>query len=162
MRVYEIVLALALCHNVTPVTNEDGSVTYQASSPDEVALVNWTSTVGLNLVSRDQHSITLESDFGRLVFDILEVFPFTSERKRMGIVVRDRSSGEVIFYLKGADVVMSRIVTYNDWLDEECGNMAREGLRTLVMARLRLSEESWQQFQRSYNCLLYTSPSPRD
>jgi len=151
MRVYEIVLALALCHNVTPVTNEDGSVTYQASSPDEVALVNWTSTVGLNLVSRDQHSITLESDFGRLVFDILEVFPFTSERKRMGIVVRDRSSGEVIFYLKGADVVMSRIVTYNDWLDEECGNMAREGLRTLVMARLRLSEESWQQFQRSYN-----------
>ena len=29
--------------------------------------------------------------------------------------------------------------------------MAREGLRTLVMARLRLSEESWQQFQRSYN-----------
>jgi len=29
--------------------------------------------------------------------------------------------------MKGADTVMSRIVLYNDWLEEECGNMAREG-----------------------------------
>lgn len=150
-RIYDVVLALALCHNVTPVVNEDDSVTYQASSPDEVALLEWTGSVGLQLVARDQHSITLESEFGRMAFDILEIFPFTSERKRMGIVVRDRASGDVIFYLKGADVVMSRIVTHNDWLDEECGNMAREGLRTLVVARLRLSAESWRLFDKAYS-----------
>lgn len=150
-RVYDVVIALALCHNVTPVVDEDGSVTYQASSPDEVAIVNWTESVGLKLVARDQHSIQLLSpDHGTLAFDILEIFPFTSERKRMGIVVRDRNSGEVTFYLKGADVVMSRIVTQNDWLEEECGNMAREGLRTLVVARLRLSKESWRLFERAF------------
>ena len=35
---------------------------------------------------------------------------------------------------------MSNIVQSNDWLDEECENMAREGLRTLVIGRKKLSE----------------------
>ncbi len=56
-----------------------------------------------------------------------QTFPFTSESKRMGILVRDERTGEITFYMKGADTVMSRIVQYNDWLEEECGNMAREG-----------------------------------
>ena len=29
------------------------------------------------------------------------------------------SSGEITFYMKGADTVMSTIVQYNDWLEEE-------------------------------------------
>jgi phospholipid-translocating ATPase len=33
----------------------------------------------------------------------------------MGIIVRDKLSNEITFYQKGADVVMSRIVQYNDW-----------------------------------------------
>ncbi|PKI85390.1 P-type phospholipid transporter [Malassezia vespertilionis] len=150
-RVYDVVTALALCHNVTPVVDEDGSVTYQASSPDEVAIVEWTESVGLALNARDQRTMQLRTlDHGTLGFDILEIFPFTSERKRMGIVVRDRATGDISFYLKGADVVMGKIVTQNDWLEEETGNMAREGLRTLVIARLRLSKESWHLFERAY------------
>ncbi|WFC97233.1 P-type phospholipid transporter [Malassezia brasiliensis] len=149
-RVADAVLALAVCHNVTPIVDEDGGVTYQASSPDEVALVRYTEQLGVALVARDQHALELRTPGGARWFDVLELFPFTSERKRMGIVVRDRSTGEITFYLKGADVVMSRIVTHNDWLDEECGNMAREGLRTLVVARLRLSRERWRLFERAY------------
>jgi len=152
-RVKDVVLALALCHNVTPVDNDDGTVTYQASSPDEVAIVRWTQSVGLVLVSRDRSSITLKSlyDHGIHQFDILDIFPFTSESKRMGIVVRDRRTNEVTFYQKGADVVMAKIVAQNDWLDEECGNMAREGLRTLVVGRKRLTTERWQSFESAYH-----------
>lgn len=73
-------------------------------------------------------------------YEILNLFPFTSETKRMGIIVRDEDS-RITFYLKGADVVMSKLVQYNDWLDEECGNMSREGLRTLVFAKKSLSQE---------------------
>lgn len=136
---------------VTPVTNEDGTVTYQASSPDEVAIVQFTESVGLALVSRDRTSMTLRLRSGTtLAYDILDVYPFTSESKRMGIVVRDRQTGEVSFYQKGADVVMARIVQHNDWLEEECGNMAREGLRTLVIGRKRLSQDSWTAFQDAY------------
>ncbi|KAK0568602.1 putative aminophospholipid-translocase [Tilletia horrida] len=150
-RVKDVVLALALCHNVTPIKNDDGSVTYQASSPDEVAIVRWTESVGLALIARDRTSMSLRATDGTILsFDILEVFPFTSESKRMGIVIRERSTGELMFYQKGADVVMARIVAQNDWLEEECGNMAREGLRTLVVARKRLTEQSYGAFERAY------------
>jgi magnesium-transporting ATPase (P-type) len=37
----------------------------------------------------------------------------------MGIIVRERKTGKITFYMKGADVVMSRIVQANDWLEEE-------------------------------------------
>ena len=69
----------------------------------------------------------------------------------MGIIVRDTQSGEITFLQKGADVVMARIVQRNDWLEEECANMAREGLRTLVMARRKLSEQSYTLFKERYH-----------
>ncbi|XP_078608479.1 putative phospholipid-transporting ATPase IIB isoform X1 [Branchiostoma floridae x Branchiostoma japonicum] len=170
-RVLEAVKALALCHNVTPVyeseeeENEaveadqveadqegDKTITYQASSPDEVALVTWTEEIGLKLIRRDLTSMQLMTPSGAIqTYDILQVFPFTSESKRMGIIVREEVTGEITFYMKGADVVMSSIVQYNDWLDEECGNMAREGLRTLVVAKKTLTEEQYQDFESRYS-----------
>uniref|UniRef100_UPI00398EECA4 probable phospholipid-transporting ATPase IIB isoform X3 n=1 Tax=Pristiophorus japonicus TaxID=55135 RepID=UPI00398EECA4 len=169
-RIHEAVKAIALCHNVTPVYESRAGVngeteyaeadqdfsdenrTYQASSPDEVALVQWTQSVGLTLVSRDLSSMQLKTPGGQILpFIVLQVFPFTSESKRMGIIVRDDSSGEITFYMKGADVAMSSIVQYNDWLEEECGNMAREGLRTLVVAKKSLTEEQYQDFENRYN-----------
>ncbi|KAK0457058.1 uncharacterized protein EV420DRAFT_1551268 [Desarmillaria tabescens] len=151
-RVRDVVLSLALCHNVTPVTNDDGSVTYQASSPDEVAIVQWTQSIGLTLVFRDRTKIELQTPTGsRIVFEVLDIFPFTSESKRMGIVVQDVQTGEITFLQKGADVVMAKIVQRNDWLEEETANMAREGLRTLVMARKRLSGQSYNEFKQRYH-----------
>jgi len=68
----------------------------------------------------------------------------------MGIIIRDDKSGEITFYMKGADTVMNRIVCYNDWLEEECGNMAREGLRTLVVAKRSLTEDQYLEFDNRY------------
>uniref|UniRef100_UPI00398EF1A2 probable phospholipid-transporting ATPase IIB isoform X4 n=1 Tax=Pristiophorus japonicus TaxID=55135 RepID=UPI00398EF1A2 len=138
-RIHEAVKAIALCHNVTPVYESRAGVngeteyaeadqdfsdenrTYQASSPDEVALVQWTQSVGLTLVSRDLSSMQLKTPGGQILpFIVLQVFPFTSESKRMGIIVR-------------------------------CGNMAREGLRTLVVAKKSLTEEQYQDFENRYN-----------
>lgn len=64
--------------------------------------------------------------------------------------IQDVQTGEIFFYLKGADVVMSAIVQYTDWLEEECGNMARDGLRTLVVARKLLTEEQYVDFEVVY------------
>ena len=166
-RVRDVVLALALCHNVTPTIEEENGQTitsYQASSPDEIAILKWTEAVGLRLVHRDRKSMLLQSvDTGRSVVRvrILEVFPFTSEGKRMGIVVQfldgseasangNLNAGEIWFYQKGADTVMTAIVAANDWLDEETANMAREGLRTLVVGRKRLSSQQYQEFSNNY------------
>ncbi|EGE85504.1 phospholipid-translocating ATPase [Blastomyces dermatitidis ATCC 18188] len=165
-RVRDIILALALCHNVTPTADEQNGekmTTYQASSPDEIAIVKYTQEVGLQLVHRDRQKIVLKSvDTGNIVVRvrILDIFPFTSESKRMGIIVQfkkgsdlDKSAAqdeEIWFYQKGADTVMSSIVATNDWLDEETANMAREGLRTLVIGRKRLSQAQYQDFSTSY------------
>ena len=166
-RVRDIVLALALCHNVTPTTEvEDGQnvISYQASSPDEIAIVKWTESVGLRVVHRDRHSIALQSVTSSRItvrVRILDVFPFTSEGKRMGIIVHflqgndstpssRTESGEIWFYQKGADTVMTKIVAANDWLDEETANMAREGLRTLVVGRRKLSPQQYADFASAY------------
>jgi phospholipid-translocating ATPase len=168
-RVRDVVLALALCHNVTPTTEEDDEGrlvrSYQASSPDEIAIVRWTESVGLRLASRDRKTMVLEStQTGRPVVKvrILDIFPFTSEGKRMGIIVQFyprmqrgsppplTDSSEIWFYQKGADTVMSSIVAANDWLDEETANMAREGLRTLVVGRKRLSAAEYREFSARY------------
>ena len=165
-RVRDIVLALALCHNVTPTSDEEDGVkvtNYQASSPDEIAIVKYTEEVGLKLAHRDRQSIILESTHtGKVIVRvrILEIFPFTSDSKRMGIIVQfetddglldtSNNDSEIWFYQKGADTVMSTIVAANDWLDEETANMAREGLRTLVIGRRRLSAQQYEEFTTKY------------
>lgn len=120
-RIGEAVKALALCHNVTPVYDEDASVnsslggpdeateadqgssgamaaavaglsvnvTYQASSPDEVALVEWSEQMGLTLIERTLTSLKLRTPVGEVVgYNVLQIFPFTSETKRMGIILK--------------------------------------------------------------------------
>ncbi|KAI7301581.1 phospholipid-translocating P-type ATPase, partial [Hortaea werneckii] len=132
--------------------------------PDEIAIVQWTAAVGLQVSHRDRRSITLTStSTGQVVVrvEILNIFPFTSESKRMGIIARfckyaDRTKAsegedEIVFFQKGADTVMSSIVVANDWLDEETGNMAREGLRTLVVGRKNLTRETYDAFKQAYS-----------
>ncbi|KAJ6002931.1 hypothetical protein N7451_005478 [Penicillium sp. IBT 35674x] len=166
-RVRDLILALALCHNVTPTTEEEGGqklTSYQASSPDEIAIVRYTEEVGLKLSYRDRQNVVLESTDSKQVVvrvRIMDIFPFTSDSKRMGIIVQFEqdenvpgaesiSEPEIWFYQKGADTVMSSIVATNDWLDEETANMAREGLRTLVVGRKRLSLQQYQEFSAKY------------
>ncbi|KAI3406361.2 NEO1 [Candida oxycetoniae] len=161
-KVCDLILTLALCHNVTPVYDDDdddsgnpgfGAISYQAASPDEIAIVKFCDSVGLKLYKRDRHSITLMHlhTNSLLEFEILYNFPFSSETKRMGLLLKSKLKDEIWFMQKGADTVMANIVNTNDWLDEETGNMAREGLRTLVVGRKLLTTNLYQEFVENYN-----------
>ena len=100
--------------------------------------------MGLALIERTLTSLKLRTPDVEIVgYTILQIFPFTSETKRMGIIVKDEKTNEITFYVKGADIVMSSIVQFNDWLEEEVDNMAREGLRTLVVAKKLLSFDQY-------------------
>jgi phospholipid-translocating ATPase len=142
---------------VTPVIEEDGTRAYQAASPDEIALVKFTERVGLTLHDRTQRTITLvdaasgEAD----AYRVLNCFPFTSEAKRMGIVVQRQRDQSITFYMKGAESVMLKLLRdegdASDWLLEETDNMAREGLRTLVFAAKQLSHDEYADFSRRYD-----------
>ena len=126
---------------------------YQASSPDEVALVKFAESLDMRLVERDQNTITIENAAKSPEhYEILANFPFSSDTKRMGIVIKHKSSGRLIFYLKGAETVMKSKVKPNQRvvIDESCDNLANEGLRTLVISQKLLSPEFYQDWNRRY------------
>ncbi|XP_026323412.1 probable phospholipid-transporting ATPase IIB [Hyposmocoma kahamanoa] len=179
-QVWNAVLALALCHNVTPVYDIErrdadidesqsdmassvvsdscgGAVPqqqlcdYQASSPDEVALVKWTDMMGISLYRRDLHNISLKLRAANEIvqYSILQVFPFTSESKMMGIIVQDENTGKITYYVKGADVALEKLLNSN-WLNTECKKLAADGLRTMVVARRTLTNEEYSAFESKY------------
>ena len=152
----DFVTALALCHNVTPTfpdPDDETLVEYQASSPDEVALVKFAECLEMRLRQRDQSQIVIKNAAGDLeTYFILANFPFSSETKRMGIVLKHQKTGRLIFYLKGAETVMKAKVRPNQRvvIDESCDNLANEGLRTLVISQKMLSQEFYDNWSRRH------------
>jgi phospholipid-translocating ATPase len=53
---------------------------------------------------------------------------------------------------------MGNIVPYTDWLEEECGNMARKGLRTIVVAKKSLDQDmvTYHDFDQRYHAVKMT------
>lgn len=151
--VRDLVTALALCHNVTPVI-EDSQRVFQASSPDEIALVQLAEDLKMKLVSRDQNLIVIETPLGKQEsYNILACFPFSSETKRMGIILKHLESQRIIFYLKGADTVMKWKVpeVQRGFLQDECELLAREGLRTLVITQKLLKEGDYLIWKKGFD-----------
>ncbi|OQN97524.1 hypothetical protein B0A48_16677 [Cryoendolithus antarcticus] len=106
----DYLLGLALCHTCLPELKDDGSIDYQASSPDELALVRVAHELGFSVVARSTHSITLlttdrNGDQDKSTYEILDVIEFSSKRKRMSIVLRC-PDGKVWLLCKGADSVL--------------------------------------------------------
>lgn len=102
----EFILGLALCHTALP-ENKDGKVEFQASSPDEVALVQAAQELGYLLINRSSQRIELlvhspDGTTTQKSYDILEVIEFSSKRKRMTIVVKC-PDGRIWLVCKGAD-----------------------------------------------------------
>jgi phospholipid-translocating ATPase len=105
------VLALSICHNVTPVIDNDVRG-LQGSSPDELTLVSFAESLGYVLIERTEEEIVMDTPAGRETYYILDIFPFTSESKSMGIIVESNSS--ITYYLKGADAVMGPKIGQTD------------------------------------------------
>ena len=108
-KVVNFILGLALCHTAIP-EGEDGSFDFQASSPDEIALVRAAQDLGFLVMSRSLSSITLRrADLNgqelEHVYEILDVIEFSSKRGRMSIIVRC-PDGRIWLLCKGADSVI--------------------------------------------------------
>lgn len=139
------------CHDVIVKTDSNTKEKeYNASSPDELALLVFAEAVGLPYEGLDDHTMEImvsntihatEDRFKRLV-----MFRFTSDRSRMTVIVRDMQTNEIYFFMKGADqVVIDRCTVYSGFtkveLREALTNYSSVGLRTLVYAYKRLSED---------------------
>ena len=152
----DTITSMVLCNNVTPIIeNGDMSkITYQASSPDEVALVKFAEKLNMKLIYRTDTEIKIQNAVGVTEeYEILANFPFSSDTKRMGIVLKNKSHGHIIFYLKGAENVIEKFVKpeYKGYIKENAENLATKGLRTLVLTQKIIPQEFYNQWQQKYN-----------
>lgn len=118
-RVEQFLRCLALCNTLLTVqrgrrpsvvaprgaSEDDGEVPWIAESPDELALASAASDAGMQLVQRG-HKTALLMWRGQVEqWRILHVNEFSSERKRMSVLLCSRS-GQALVLVKGADSVM--------------------------------------------------------
>jgi phospholipid-translocating P-type ATPase (flippase) len=165
----KLALAMALCHTVICEKQEKNDeieqqeVQYNSDSPDECALVRGAAQMGMKLIARDKQVVTLwinevKAEKGTIknvsytcTYEILRVFHFSSDRKRMSVIVRD-GENHLKLITKGADTVIfercedfasPRKVTM-----EHVNQFAIEGFRTLLYAERSIDlafYEAWEQ-----------------
>ncbi|KAF8756597.1 Phospholipid-transporting ATPase [Rhizoctonia solani] len=151
--VREFLSLLAVCHTVIPEMKGEKLV-YQASSPDEAALVAGAELLGYKFYQRKPKSVFVEIAGVSQQFDILNVCEFNSTRKRMSTVVRG-PDGKIKLYCKGADTVILERLSKNQPYTEQTlvhlEDYATEGLRTLCLAMREIPEAEYQQWSVLYD-----------
>lgn len=137
---------------------------YQASSPDEKALVEACAYLGYVYVGNDDDILKIKvipphMDYSRpayisktkeLNFERLHVLEFTSDRKRMSVIVRDEKK-DIYIYTKGAESYVFPLCgpSSADLIqktDRHISDFAKLGLRTLAVARKKVTEEEYREF----------------
>lgn len=84
----------------------DGKISYNASSPDELALVNAGKYFGYYFKGRDDdNNIEVEIEGQTEIFQLLTVIEFSSDRKRMTVIVKT-PEGKIKVMCKGADSII--------------------------------------------------------
>ncbi|ELU39138.1 phospholipid-transporting ATPase, putative [Rhizoctonia solani AG-1 IA] len=147
--VREFLSLLAVCHTVIPEMKGEKLV-YQASSPDEAALVAGAELLGYKFYQRKPKSVFVEIAGVSQQFDILNVCEFNSTRKRMSTVVRG-PDGKIKLYCKGADTVILERLTFHHNVEIAPQDYATEGLRTLCLAMREIPEAEYQQWSVLYD-----------
>jgi phospholipid-translocating ATPase len=74
-------------------------------------LVKFAIEMNTRLIERDRSQVVIKNADNILEnYEILANFPFSSETKKMSILVRHKETGRYIYYVKGAEVVMEHKV----------------------------------------------------
>ena len=95
-----------LCQDCIALPDEKnkGSFNYSGSSVDEVCLLEMSRDSGVSkFTGRDAETCTIEINGRSEEYGIIKIFPFTSERKAMSIMLKHPTQDKAICYVKGAD-----------------------------------------------------------
>jgi phospholipid-transporting ATPase len=106
--ILKVCTLLALTHTII-IEEKKGKIFYNASSPDELALVNAARHFGFEFLKRDEDNNMVVSFMGQeKKFKLLGVLEFSSARKRMSVIIEvDR---KVQILCKGADsIILDRL-----------------------------------------------------
>ncbi|KAJ3318517.1 hypothetical protein HDU76_000813 [Blyttiomyces sp. JEL0837] len=150
--------AIAVCHTVIPAIDEKTlEMIYESQSPDESALLNGLAANDVKLTFRTKSHVTIEVFGEEQRFEVLQLLDFTSDRKRMSVIVETPEGKHL--YCKGADnIILSRLSPKPDLNPPELVTKAEtavqefseSGLRTLLVAYVPLTDEAYETFREEY------------
>ena len=145
--IHEFWKALALT-NECMVKDEKGDIKYIGTSPDDLELVKAAMNQGYKLIETTINSKIVRIAGKDYSFEILKVLGFSSERKRMSIIIRDQYG--IKLYSKGADSEISKRLSKKSFERKNYGlisngllEYSKRGLRTLMIAYRKIREEDY-------------------
>ncbi|VAH47070.1 unnamed protein product [Triticum turgidum subsp. durum] len=152
--VVKFLMVMALCNTVVPIKSNDGTISYKAQSQDEEALVNAASNLNMLLTSKDSSGIAeICFNGSKFYYEVLDVLEFTSDRKRMSIVIKEAKSGRFLLLTKGADEAISprscpgqQTKTYLEAVEM----YSHFGLRTLCLGCRDLEEDEYKEWSKKF------------
>lgn len=159
--VQEFFKVLSLAHDcdVEHFTDKNGERKkfFNGPSPDEVALVEFASSMGFDCMSVSDQDIKLKASLkagpGEYGFKVLRKMEFSSDRKRMSILLKDPTDGKIKLLTKGADSIIKSRMDASQFSSEMEAKIewfldtaSRQGLRTLLMGMRVIEESELQQF----------------
>ena len=143
--------ALSLCHNC----NIDENDNYIGLSPDNIELLNASKNNNFQFVKNPENKMSIrrlkigENEFYDI--ELLDLFEFTSERKRESVIIRDtHDNNKIKLYCKGADNIITERLSENNNKDilnktqNYVDKYSALGFRTLFVAMKIISEEEFE------------------
>ncbi|KAK8714809.1 hypothetical protein V6N13_042158 [Hibiscus sabdariffa] len=147
--VVQFLTVMAICNTVIPIKSKTGAILYKAQSQDEDALVNAAAQLHMVYVNKNANILEIRCNGSVIKYEVLETLEFTSDRKRMLVVVKDCQNGKIVLLSKGAD---EAILPYayagqqTRTFIEAVEQYAQLGLRTLCLAWRELKEDEYQEW----------------
>ncbi|KAJ6845918.1 phospholipid-transporting ATPase 2 [Iris pallida] len=151
--VVKFLTVMSICNTVVPIKSNNGRILYKAQSPDEDALVNAAARLHMTLMSKSGNVLEINFNGTIVQYEVLDILEFTSERKRMSVVVKDCHNGKFFLLSKGADEAMlpcacagQQIRTFTDAVDQ----YAQLGMRTLCLGWRELKQEEYIEWSHMF------------
>ncbi|KAJ9170922.1 hypothetical protein P3X46_018984 [Hevea brasiliensis] len=147
--VIRFLTVMAICNTVIPVQSKTGAILYKAQSQDEDALVQAAAKLHMVLFNRSGNILETRYNASVFHYEVLETLEFTSDRKRMSVVVRDCQNGKIILLSKGADEAILPYAAAGQQtrtFSEAVEQYAQLGLRTLCLAWRELKEDEYHEW----------------
>ncbi|WVZ85067.1 hypothetical protein U9M48_032027 [Paspalum notatum var. saurae] len=143
----------------------DGTVSYKAQSQDEEALVNAASNLNMMLISKDNSSAGIYFNGSDFHYELLDILEFTSDRKRMSVVIKDGQTGKILLLSKGADEAILPRASAGQQIQrylEAVEMYSQLGLRTLCLGWRDLEEDEYKEWSKKFreaSCSLHNRES---
>lgn len=162
---------LALCHTATPsqkakniskedtdeheilmdIEEEELEWHYKSSSPDEEALVSAAQSLGVELIERTRNILKILVNGKLETYEIIHTLEFSSDRKRMSVLLKHLETEQFFLMCKGSDdMMLPRMIvdeTTTAHIDQELHKFANLGLRTLCLGYKSVDESQCQEWK---------------